>query len=94
MEDYADKLLNQRSIVLILSDGWDTGDTDILAENMQYIHRKSAKVIWLNPLAGNPNYKPSAHGMQAAMPFIDVFASAHNLKSLKEIIPQLKRRQD
>lgn len=91
--NYADKLLSQRSIILILSDGWDTGDTNILAENMQYIYKKSAKVIWLNPLAGHPQYQPSANGMQAALPFIDVFASAHNLNSLKKVLPHLRRRQ-
>ena len=78
--------LDRRTLVLILSDGWDAGDIPILEEAMYEIHKRSAKVIWLNPLAGNPQFEPSVKGMAAAMPFIDVFAPAHNIDSLKEVI--------
>lgn len=85
VQKYAGKLLNKQSIVLIMSDGWDTGNTDLLADSMRKIQKKAAKVIWLNPLAGNPKYEPVVQGMQAAMPFIDVFAPAHNVESLRAI---------
>ena len=52
---------------------------------MQNIHKKAKRVIWLNPLAGNPLYKPTVAGMQVAMPYIDVFAAAHNVESLKKV---------
>lgn len=73
------------SIVMIMSDGWDTGNIEILEEAMYKIHRKSKKLIWLNPLAGNPNYKPDTLGMKTCMPYIDLFGSAHNVESLKEV---------
>lgn len=82
--DYS-KLLNKETIVIVLSDGWDTGDPDVLTEAMQRIRQKSRKVIWLNPLAGNPNYQPRTAAMQAALPYVDVFASAHNVESLRAL---------
>lgn len=89
-ERYATKLLDRHTIVIIMSDGWDTGDTDLLAESMSRIHRRAGKVIWLNPLAGNPGFAPEVKGMQAAMPYIDIFAPAHNVDSLRSIISYLR----
>ena len=90
VENYGRKLLNRQTIVLIMSDGWDTSDVELLAEAMRRIQSKSAKVIWLNPLAGNPQYRPEVKGMQAAMPYIDIFASAHNVESLRKVAGYLK----
>ncbi|MFN8357049.1 MAG: VWA domain-containing protein [Spirosomataceae bacterium] len=84
VQDYS-RLLDKQTIVLILSDGWDTGDTDALADSMALIHQKARKVIWMNPLAGNPQYEPTVQGMQAAMPYVDIFAPAHNAESLQKI---------
>lgn len=89
VRNYASKMLNKQTVVLIMSDGWDTGDTDLLAESMRKIQRKAAKVIWLNPLAGNPNYEPTVKGMQAALPFVDIFAPAHNVDSLRAVARML-----
>jgi uncharacterized protein len=91
LDDYSSKFLDNQTIVLLLSDGWDTGELETLEESMRRIHRKANKVIWLNPLAGNPNYQPSVGGMQVAMPFIDVFAPAHNVESLWEVAHHLGR---
>ena len=85
---YGNKLLNNKSIVLILSDGWDTGDTDDLESTMKYLQKKSKRLIWINPLASNPNFKVETKAMQIAMPYIDLFTSAHNLESLKAITRQ------
>lgn len=82
---YAQRLLNKRTIVIILSDGWDTGDTSLLSQSMEAIHNKSRKVIWLNPLAGYTSYKPEVAGMQAALPYIDVLAPVHNAESLRKL---------
>ena len=94
------RLLNRETIVVILSDGWDTEDiratvlnrgTDIpdipgsLAETMQRMQQKARKVIWLNPLAGQPGYEPRTAAMQAALPYIDVFAPAHNVESMRAL---------
>jgi uncharacterized protein with von Willebrand factor type A (vWA) domain len=92
-ERYASRMLNKDSIVIILSDGWDTGDLDVLKNAMKSIHKKSDRVIWLNPLAGNPDYKPSTKGMEICLPYIDVFTSAHNLESLKSVVKHLKQKK-
>jgi uncharacterized protein with von Willebrand factor type A (vWA) domain len=83
--DYGKKMLGSKTIVIILSDGWDTGNIDLIKKSMEFIYAKSKKVIWLNPLAGFEDYKPDVSGMKAAMPFIDVFAPVHNAESLKRL---------
>ncbi|MEM6628932.1 MAG: VWA domain-containing protein [Bacteroidota bacterium] len=85
LKQYGSKL-DSRTLVIIVSDGWDTGDISLLEDAMYEIHKRAARVIWLNPLAGNPNFQPTVQGMAAAMPFIDVFAAAHSVDSLKEVI--------
>ena len=82
---YSKRILDSKTIVIILSDGWDTGNMDILKKNMEFIHKKARKLIWLNPLAGYTSYRPDVIGMQTAMPFIDVFAPVHNVESLKRL---------
>jgi len=84
--NYGQRSLHKQSVVLIMSDGWDTGEPEVLAEAMRQIHKKAARVIWLNPLAGNPNYEASALGMSTAMPYVDIFASAHNIDSLRKAL--------
>ncbi len=88
-KNYAGRLLNRRTVVIIISDGWDTGEVQLLEERMCEIQRKAAKVIWLNPLAGNTNYKAETKGMQAALPYVDVFAPGHNVESLRRLYHQL-----
>jgi uncharacterized protein with von Willebrand factor type A (vWA) domain len=82
---YAPKILTRSSLVIILSDGWDTGSAEALAEELRAIKRRAGKLIWLNPLLGSPDYQPVTRGMAAALPFADVFAPAHNLESLLEL---------
>lgn len=83
--------LDRRTLILILSDGWDTGDLEVLEESMRTLHRKSSRVIWLNPLAGNPDYEPTVKGMQVALPYVDAFAAAHNLESLRKVFRNLSK---
>jgi uncharacterized protein with von Willebrand factor type A (vWA) domain len=78
-------LVDRRTIVIILSDGWDTGDPDVLAAELLRIKRRAARVIWLNPLLGNPSYEPLTRGMAAALPLVDQFAAAHNLAALRAL---------
>ncbi len=73
------------SVVVILSDGWDRGDIEVLAEQMKRLHRLAYKVIWVNPLKAAPGYRPIARGMAAALPYLDVFLSGHNFESLEEL---------
>ncbi|MEL6846292.1 MAG: VWA domain-containing protein, partial [Bacteroidota bacterium] len=88
---FGERQIDQNTIVLIVSDGWDTGDIAFLEEAMAYLNKQARKVVWLNPLAGNPNFEPSVKGMAAAMPYIDLFASAHNLDSLRKAIRAMGR---
>ena len=88
-ENFSKKCLTSRTIVLIISDGWDTGNLDILEKAMKTIHKKADKVIWLNPLAGHPDYEAKTGGMQIAMPYIDVFSAGHNVESLRKICKEL-----
>ena len=80
--NFAPAMVTSRSIVVIISDGWDRGDVSLLERQMQDLKRRCKKVIWLNPLLASENYEPLCKGMQAALPYIDLFLSVHNLNSL------------
>lgn len=91
--NYGHGMLDKKTIVLILCDGWDTGNPETIKSAMKTIYKKSRRVIWLNPLAGNPNFSPDALGMKTALPYIDVLASAHNLVSLKAALQAIQKRR-
>src|SRR5262249_3230276 len=78
-------LVDRRTIVMLLSDGWDTGDPELLAAELLRIKRRAGRVIWLNPLLGNPSYEPLTRGMAAALPLVHRFPAAHNLAALREL---------
>ena len=84
-------MLDRRTVVVILSDGWDQGDPQWLGEQMAEIKRRSRAVIWLNPLLGDARYRPLVSGMRAALPHIDFFLPCHNLASLQAFAVQLNR---
>lgn len=84
-DQFGKRMLNGSPVVLIMSDGLDTGDVSLLGSALQQIHGRARKTIWLNPLKGMKNYQPLARGMQAALPSVDDFRSAHNLDSLLEL---------
>lgn len=77
------RFLNRRTVIVILSDGWDLGEKELLRQEMKILNRNTASIIWLNPLAGDPEYRPLCQGMQAALPYIDHFLPANNLDDLK-----------
>jgi hypothetical protein len=83
------RLIDRHTIVILLSDGWDTGEPEDLAAEMLALKRKAGRVIWLNPLLGNPAYEPLTRGMAAALPLVDRFAAAHNLASLRDLARHL-----
>jgi uncharacterized protein with von Willebrand factor type A (vWA) domain len=88
---HARRVINSRTALMIVSDGYDTGAPEQLAEEMRHLRRRCKKIIWLNPLIGWRDYSPQARGMQAALPYIDLFAPAHNLESLAAREPYLAR---
>lgn len=79
---YGRKLLSRDTVFIILSDGWDTGEPEGLAAEMRRIKPRTQRILWLNPLLGLKDYQPITRGMAAALPYVDVFAPAHNLESL------------
>lgn len=81
VRDYG-SLFDRRTVVVIGSDGLDTGDVDRLEAAMAALRRRVRRVVWLNPLAGDPRYAPLARGMRAALPYTDVLAPGHSLQSL------------
>jgi uncharacterized protein len=88
---HAKRVINSRTAVMIVSDGYDTGTPEQLGEEMRRLRRRCHKIIWLNPLIGWRDYSPQARGMQAALPYVDLFAPAHNLESLAALEPFLAR---
>jgi uncharacterized protein with von Willebrand factor type A (vWA) domain len=74
-----------RSVVILISDGWDRGDVDVLRRSMEMLHRHAHRLIWLNPLLGSDGYQPICRGIRTALPYVDYFLPAHNLESLAQL---------
>jgi len=91
VRDYAEWMVNARTTVVILSDGLDRGDPEVLARAMRSIRARARAVVWLNPLLGDARYEPTARGMAAALPYVDRLAPAHNLESLERLVTMLGR---
>lgn len=87
---WARRVLSGGAIVLIVSDGWDRGDTDLLSAEMARLQRSCHRLIWLNPLLGSPEYEPLTRGIRAALPFVDDFLPVHSLASLQDLSRRLE----
>ncbi len=83
--EWSRRVLNQGAIVIIISDGWDRGEPELLRDAMQHLQRNCFRLIWLNPLLGTAGYQPLTRGMQAALPYCDDFLPANNLASLEAL---------
>jgi uncharacterized protein len=88
---HARRVINSRTAIMIVSDGYDTGEPELLGAQMRRLRQRCRRIIWLNPLLGWKDFSPAARGMQAALPHIDLFAPAHNLESLAALEPYLAR---
>ena len=73
------------AVVVILSDGWDRGDPEVLGEQMARLHRVAHRIVWVNPLKASPGFAPLARGMAAALPYVDEFVEGHSLASLEQL---------
>lgn len=82
---WARRVLGQGAVVLVISDGWDRGDVDLLAREMARLRRSCQRLVWLNPLLGLPSYRPLTRGIQAALPHVHDFLPVHNLASLEQL---------
>ena len=87
--EWGRRVLGRGAVVLIISDGWDRGDVDLLKREMARLKRNCHSLIWLNPLLGAPDYEPLTRGIQAALPNIDHFLPVHNLASLEDLAVRL-----
>ncbi len=88
---HAARVIHSRTCVMILSDGYDTGEPERLGAEMASLRRRCRRIVWLNPLLGWEGYEPVARGMAAALPHVTLFAPAHNLESLAALEPYLAR---
>jgi uncharacterized protein with von Willebrand factor type A (vWA) domain len=88
---HAARVIHSRTVVVIVSDGYDIGPPERLAEEMARLRRRCRRIVWLNPLIGWRDYAPEARGMRAALPYVDLFAPAHNIESLAALEPYLAR---
>jgi uncharacterized protein with von Willebrand factor type A (vWA) domain len=78
--------LDRNTVVVCVSDGLDQGDSELLERAMRELRARAGKIIWLNPLLGDTRYRPECAGMRAALPYVDHFAPAHNLESLRGLL--------
>lgn len=86
---YSRRVLGRGAVVVLVSDGWERGDTARLRREVRRLAHRSHRLIWLNPLAGRAGYEPRAEGMAAALPFVDDLLPAHNLQSLEQLAERL-----
>ena len=82
---YGRRALSRGAVVVVVSDGWERQDPELVGREMARLARAAYAVVWVNPLKGNPEYQPLAGGMRAALPFVDRFLPGHNLRSLEEL---------
>jgi uncharacterized protein with von Willebrand factor type A (vWA) domain len=82
---WARRTLRSSGVVMVVSDGWDRGDPELVRRETARLRRNCHRMIWVNPLAGTPGYEPLTAGMAAAFPFIDHFVAAHDLASLEHL---------
>jgi uncharacterized protein with von Willebrand factor type A (vWA) domain len=79
------------AVVVILSDGWDRGDPEVLGEQMARLARVAFRVVWVNPLKATPEYAPLARGMAAALPYVDEFVEGHSVAALENLVEVISR---
>ena len=91
-DHYGSRGLARGAVVLIISDGWETGDPALLGEQMARLHRVAHRIVWANPRTQSPRYRPEVGGMAAAWPYCDAVVSAHNLDALDDLLSALRAR--
>lgn len=88
---HARRAINARTCLMIFSDGYDTGEPAVLEAAMKRLRRRTKRIVWLDPLTGREGFAPVARGLKVALPFVDLFAPAHDLASLAALEPYLAR---
>ena len=88
-DEWGQRGMARGAVVVVLSDGWDRGDPELLGEQMQRLHRVAHKVIWVNPLKVTPGYAPLARGMAAALPHVDAFVEGHSIDAIEQLADEI-----
>jgi uncharacterized protein with von Willebrand factor type A (vWA) domain len=88
---HAARVIHSRTCVMIVSDGYETGDAALLGREMAALGRRCRRIVWLNPMMGWENYAPEAAGIKAALPHVDLYAPANTLNSLTTLEPYLAK---
>jgi uncharacterized protein with von Willebrand factor type A (vWA) domain len=83
---YGRRGLARGAVVLILSDGWDTDEPEVIAREMERLHRLAHRIVWVNPRKAATGYQPLVRGMVAALPYVDSFVSGHSLAALDDVL--------
>jgi uncharacterized protein with von Willebrand factor type A (vWA) domain len=87
--EHAPRLVHSRTAIIVMSDGYDTGDPQQLSDALVQLRRRARRIVWLNPLCNRPGYAPVCQGMLAAMPHLDLLAPGADLASIKAVLPNL-----
>jgi uncharacterized protein with von Willebrand factor type A (vWA) domain len=85
----AGRLVHSRTGIVVVSDGYDTGEPDVLSAALAALRRRARRIAWVNPLLGQPGYRPVSRGMQAALPHLDLLAAGADLASVERMLPDL-----
>ncbi|WP_431201257.1 vWA domain-containing protein [Bradyrhizobium betae] len=88
---HAPRVIHSRSCVMIVSDGYETGDAALLGREMAALSRRCRRIVWLNPMMAWEGYTPEARGIRAALPHVDLYAPANSLQSLRALEPYLMK---
>jgi uncharacterized protein with von Willebrand factor type A (vWA) domain len=88
------RTLHGSSVVILISDGWDRGDPQLLREEIARLHRSCHRLVWLNPLIGTVDYAPLTRGLQAALPFVDDFLPVRTLRDIRDLALHLGALRD
>ena len=87
--EHAPRIVHGRTAIVVMSDGYDTGEPRLLSDALAQLRRRARRIVWLNPLASRPDYAPISLGMQAALPHLDLLAPGSDLASIKAVLPQV-----
>ncbi|HSH82607.1 MAG TPA: VWA domain-containing protein, partial [Herpetosiphonaceae bacterium] len=83
--EWGRRVLGHGAVALLISDGWDRGDPELVRQELARLQRTTYRLIWLNPLLGRPGYQPLTRALQAGLPYVDDFLSVNNLRSLEQL---------
>ena len=89
---YGSRGMARGAVILIISDGWETGEPELLGAQMARLSRMAHRIVWANPRTQSPRYRPEVGGMAAAWPYCDAVVSAHNLDALDDLLTALRAR--